>query len=570
MKPKTLIIVTVASVLLTAPADAGAQGFLKKLKQKVEKAVGGETENEPAQNRNGENAVPAARVSATDILPKLRQSTVVWDGEVQPSRATDARALLGELPALPSAGEIANPSEASRAAYYNKLSAIDMRVDELDRQYTCSEQEMAAARDNIYKELTGILGLSVEEMKRLEDPNISESEQQRLTDKISTHMMGGGGIEDFSAKAASKQERVEQLSKEMEVIEAKERKGTLTEADKKRAAEISNEIMAIQQDMMGSMSGIMATVEKSEAFSAKIAKYQNRMSAYVNKVGALRKKEIGVVKDCQQIAKEYESQLEAIYEQIWAESDPAKIHALYDEADGYMKNYRTRAAAIYLAGLQLRLDNAKKLMSEAERLYAEMSDGELIPPCAAKRAPLNVVTECVNILNEAYTDFPQPDVLPVKKDEVVFLKKGERLLLAESGYAGGFAGGSNSVGSSGGGSGAVDVVDDFIGKSKLLVHNETDNSYYEVLDGKRTKLDGDGPFDFSVKSSKPAEVYGEIPLRGGGRKAVYSRDGSLTLHDGTILYPLVMSRYPDRLEFIILDYSCSNASENLMKCTYKL
>lgn len=564
MKHKyTLIVLTAASVLIATPTDAGAQGFLKKLKQKVQKTVGVEPKEEPAASRadNG----PTAQVSATDILPKLRQSTVVWDGEVQPSRAADARALLDELPALPSASEIANPSDVARTVYYNKLSAIDMRVNELDRQYTCSEQEMAAARENIYKELTDIWGLSVEEMKRLEDPNIPDSERQRLTDKATVHMTGGGSIEDLSNKAASHEERVEQLSKELEVIEAKDRKGTLTEADKKRAAEIGKEMMALNQEIMSGMSGIMETANKSAAFSAKIAKYQNRAAAYVDKVAALRKTEDGVVKNCEQIAKEYESQLEGIYTRIWAESDPVKIHALYDEADRYMKDYRTRAATIYLSGLQLRLDNAKKLMSEAEQLYADMADGALIPQCATKRATLNVVTDCADILNEAYTLFPQPDVLPAKKDKIVFLQDGEHLLLAESGFAGvGFTGGVGSNGNGG------SVVDDFINNSRLLVYNETEHRYYEVSGGRRTKLDGDGPFDFRVKSPKPAEIYGEIPLRGGGRKAVYSRDGSLTLHDGTILYPLVVSRYSDRLEFVILDYSSSNASESLVKCTYKL
>ena len=104
----------------------------------------------------------------------------------------------------------------------------------------------------------------------------------------------------------------------------------------------------------------------------------------------------------------------------------------------------------------------------------------------------------------------------------------------------------------------------------MLVYNNTDSSYYQIKGGKRTKLSGDGPFDFSAKTPKPANTYGEIPLRGGDRKAVYSRDGSLTLHDGTNLYPLVMNRYSDRLEFVILDYSGEKSVHNLVKCIYKL
>lgn len=559
-----------ALALMSVPSEAYAQGFLNKLKQKVGEAVGIDLTEESSTVKTNSDQSPSASApaSATDILPKLRQSAVVWDAEVQPSRAANARALLAELPALPTASEIANPSEATRAAYYNKLSAINMRVDELDQQYTCSDEEILAARDGIYKELTGTLGLSVEEMKRLDDPNISESERKSLEDKMSAHLLGGASVDEFTSKAESYEARIEELSKEAEALEAKERKGTITQAERDRAAELSKEMMTISMNIMGGMSGVMEIADKSAALTAKMTKYQDRLTSYANKVASLRQNENRSVKTCEQIAKDYESELEGIYSLVWEEKDPVKIHALYDEADEYMKKYRGRAASVYLAGLQTRLDNTKKLMSEAEALYADMASNELIPQCATRRAPLNVVTDCVDILYEAYSTFPQPDVLPVKKENIALLNEGERLLLTESGYAGGFTGGFNSAsGSAESGSG---IVEEFKNKSELLVYNEKDNCYYKISGGKRMKLDGDGPFDFKKKEANTARTYGEIPLRGGGRKAVYGKDGSLTLHDGTILYPLAIGRYEDHLEFITLDYSSEKASDSLVKCTYKL
>lgn len=205
---------------------------------------------------------PSVHPPLPSALPKLRKSTVVWDGEVQPSRAVDPQALLNELPPLPTAEEIANPDDATRTIYYNKLYAIKLRVDELDEEYSCSDEEMLAARNKIYKELEGVLGVTAEEMKRLEDDKLPEAERQRLEEKIKAKLLGGNSIEEISAVAESKQARMEELSKETEALEAKEKAGTLTEADKKRAMEIQQELMAVQQELMGSMSGAMEMANK--------------------------------------------------------------------------------------------------------------------------------------------------------------------------------------------------------------------------------------------------------------------------------------------------------------------
>ena len=158
------------AALAALPADAGAQGFLKKIKQKAEKTIGKVTGTETPADETASDAgadeADAAKPTATDRLPKLRQSSVVWDGEVTPSRAADVRALMDELPALPTADEIANPTDAARNAYQRKLSALSMRAGELDDELSCSDEEMIAARDKIYKELEGITGLTSEEMKR--------------------------------------------------------------------------------------------------------------------------------------------------------------------------------------------------------------------------------------------------------------------------------------------------------------------------------------------------------------------------------------------------------------------
>lgn len=564
MKKRWIIIICATGCWMLTSTDVQAQNFLKKLKQKAEKAIekviDQENNDDKKKNEDKEEEIPVGTPSAIDRLPKLRKSTVVWDGEVQPSRAVDPQALLNELPPLPTAEEIANPDDATRTIYYNKLYAIKLRVDELDEEYSCSDEEMLAARDKIYKELEGVLGVTAEEMKRLEDDKLPEAERQRLEEKIKAKLLGGNSIEEISAVAESKQARMEELSKETEALEAKEKAGTLTEADKKRAMEIQQELMAVQQELMGSMSGAMEMANKAQKMNTEMAGLERQLKVLSDKMVSLRKNEAGVVKSCGEIADEYEARLKSIYEQIWVENNSGRIHTLYDEADALMKNYRLRAAKIFLQGLRVRLNNTQKLLPEAEKIYTEMADCEMIPQCATRRASLNVVTQCLDILNEAYAYFPQPEVLPVKKEAFEFLKKGEIILYAESGFAGGFSGGGPAPGNR-------NIIEEFIAGSHVLVYNEAEQCFYEMSSGKRRKLEGDGPFDLAAKVKHTPETYGEIPLRGGSRKAVYSRDGSLTLHDGTILYPLLIKRYTDRLEFIVYDYFDTN---KFIKCTYKL
>lgn len=565
MRPRMLFTILMCTATLTAvPTDSGAQGFLKIMKQRAEKAVGkviGVEEHEKETSPK-DNEEPIGTPTATDRIPKLRQSAVVWDGEVQPSRANSVRALLGELPALPTVNEVVYPAEAIRTAYYNRLVSINLRVNELDDEWACSDEEMLALRDKAYKELEGILGLTIEEMKRLDDPNISDAERARLEEKAKNHLLGGADLEGLSAKAQSKEARLEQLSKEMEIFEKKEKNGTLTEADKKRMMEISQEMMAMQQEIFGGLGNLMNTAKQADVLTQKMSREQatlnRRLKVMSDKIAALRRNEAGVVKSCEEIAGEYEERLRHIYAQVWRSDNADEIHRLYDQADELMKNYRTRAAKVFLQGLQMRLNNAKKLLPEAEALYQEMADNEWIPACAMRRAPLNIVTQCVDILNEAYSAFPQPDVLPVEQTAFEFLGKDERVLYGESGFAGGFSTGSSSV------------VNDFITGSHLLVFNTKDQCYYEIAGGKRRNLGQEEKgWNFAVRAQRSPETYGDIPLRKASRKATYNRGGTLTLHDGTMLFPLMMKRYADRLEFIIRKYN-NNSQEQFVKCVYKL
>ncbi len=562
-----------AMFLFAMPGEIHAQNFLKKLKDKAEdkllNAIGlgsNEEEQQPENEADMEEEEQAYQqpASATDKLPKLRQSSVVWDGQVTPSTAADHKALMNELPSLPSAEEMADPTPSVREAYYNKLYSLSLRAKELDAMYTCSEDEMLAAREAMYKEMEGITGLTAEEMVMLEDDNLPASEKERLEQKMMNHVLGGADTDAMVSTAEKLEPRMKEIEAELEVLTKKADKGTLTEAEQARIQELNAEMMQMSMEMMGSMGNIMNIGAQAAQMTKKLTNsFEKQLNQYTAKVRAIQV-DPGSIKDCEQIAKEYEAELRGIYQQIWDEEDAEKVHELYDRADVLMKNYRTRAAQIYRQGLVTKLQNMQKLLPEAEQLYSGMAEDGMIPECSMKRAPLNVVIECIEILESAYSDFPQPEVLPYKVKTIdLGIGKNEYICNGESGYGGSFARGG--IGNSGsGGAAGVAMEEDFIRNSTLLVYNSEENRYYKISNGVRTRLEGNGPFDYHVPQKRDDSAYGEIPLRGGGRKAVYDRTGTLTLHDGTYCYPIAMQRSGDWLDFIM------NDSGKFEVCSYKL
>lgn len=191
------------AIFCRIPVEVHGQSFLKKLKQKVGNVVGtkddtAEIGEEPFVGGDGDQ--PTRSVTPTDKLQKRRTATATWDEMIAPSRANSPEALLNELPPLPSVESIVYPEETARATYYRKIVAVDMRITELDSIHTCSDEEMIALRDKFYVELADINGITVEEMKSLEDPNLPEAEKERLIEKMKNALVGDTrGLEAMGA-----------------------------------------------------------------------------------------------------------------------------------------------------------------------------------------------------------------------------------------------------------------------------------------------------------------------------------------------------------------------------------
>lgn len=531
MKKNVLLALTSLFILAFVPTNSYSQGFLKKLKQKVEKAVGMEelAEESNQQEAAEEGESPKGTVTATDRLPKLHSSTSVWDEVVQPSQASSVNALLNELPALPSISELAVPTTAARQNYYRKIVAVDLRIKELDEQNTCSDEEMLALRDKLYQELTAVTGLTADEMKRLEDPNISKAEKERLTQKVVDNTLGAGGLDKMTGMAS----KLEALEKE------KGRK--LTDEEMMQFASENPEMM---EDMIGIASKTMETTGKMNRISDRYTQLNQQLIQLSEKQRRLREKNQGAITSCEKIAQEYEDELKAIYEKIFATEDRAEIDNLYAQADERMINYRTRAAKLWRNSLQTRLNEWKAMQPEIERIYREMSQEGLIPPCATNRASYNLVTGYTDILNDAYADFPQPKVLPVQTETILELKKYESLLRAESGFA--------------------SSVDDFLKNSRLLVYDGQTKEHVIYENGKRRAGTAQGSKNYQPLVPRTKTAYNTWTSKNGTRRVDYARDGSLTLQDGTSFYPLAFKAETDKLVWIIME------NKSILKCTYKL
>lgn len=208
---KKVFVSIVLMVLIGAPVQA--QGFLGKLKEKAEQAVGNKIGNalgielpdqageEPATATfQGEN--PQA-VTGEQALPAKRASTFGWDGPVTPSSAKFPIPLMNEFPAVPPASELANPTEAAQIAYYKAIKAVTLRAEELNQDTTCEDEQTLMYREKANRMLSDLFGLTPAEIEMLQDENLPEAEQQRLQEKMQKALLGdldANSLENMAAQ----------------------------------------------------------------------------------------------------------------------------------------------------------------------------------------------------------------------------------------------------------------------------------------------------------------------------------------------------------------------------------
>ena len=205
---KRLMTLIAALAMISAPAQA--QGFLNKLKQQAEQAVGNavlgdkmpqNVQQAQALSQADDSDAPQA-VTGEQALPPRRASTFGWDGPVTPSSAKFPIPLMNEFPAVPAASELAHPTEANQIAYYKAIKAVTLRAEELNADTTCEDEETLMWRNKANKMLSDMFGLTPEEIKMLDDENLPEADKKRLEEKMQKALLGDLNVDDLEKQAA--------------------------------------------------------------------------------------------------------------------------------------------------------------------------------------------------------------------------------------------------------------------------------------------------------------------------------------------------------------------------------
>ena len=487
---KRLVIALAALALLGTPAHG--QAFLNKLKEKASQAIGnvvsgaiGEKIQEalPESVKGTEDrtdqtvAAPAdapTAVTGEQALPPRRESTFGWDGPVTPSEAKFPVPLMNEFPAVPSATQLANPTEEAQIAYYKAIKAVTLRAEELNSDTTCADEETLLWREKSNKLLREVFGLTEAEIRELDDENLPEAERKRLEDKMARALLGdididavqkqaaemegksadevanammdkslaatfavydrnaadirkycGCSAEDFKAAAIAQKNSPtpDKTCPEMEALNARMKAYQKEQAAKdpafKKEADAFEKKMqkeSMQAVMSSSGLGAFGGIAKAAQKAAPLMEMEQKLAQYFAQVSQLLFIPDPAA-DARFSAADRKKVL-ALKEQIYATSDPSVYNPLYLQALTLIKTYRERAAAVWAADVQKRFDTAKDNMSALIKLNRQAVADGLIPECALWRIPLNEVIIAGDILAQAYSEFPC-DYPPMYGEEVV-------------------------------------------------------------------------------------------------------------------------------------------------------
>lgn len=618
---KRLFIAIAALSLMCAPAQA--QGLLNKLKEKASEAVGSvmsSTIGEKIQDvipgvagKTGLDSDAPTAVTGEQALPPRRASTFGWDGPVTPSSAKFPIPLMNEFPAVPSASELANPTEANQIAYYKAIKAVTLRAEELNEDTTCEDEQTLLWREKSNKMLSDLFGLTPAEIEELQDENLPEAEKKRLEEKMQKALLGdldvnaleaeaaeyqgmsqdemvasvGGktvsamdavfdrnasdikkymGVTAAEMKAASRAQMnwsgsgecpemaaLNKKSKAYQKEQAAKDPSFKKEADafEKRMQKESLNATMKSSSMMGGIGNMMKLADKAKP----IMEMEQKMVAYFTEVQKLLTVPDGQV-DAKFSAADRKKLLE-LKEKIYATDDPSVYNPLYLQALELIKTYRERAAKVWAADVQKRFNTMKENMSELIKLNRQAVEDELLPECALWRMPLNAVISAGDILAEAYSEFPS-NYPPMYNEEVI-----RELNLAKmpGGEGAAWFPEFSVFGSS--------HFDD-IAAGKYIFASNSAGEVYQFSAGNWTKLSDKRIKELSEMKKGAAAAGGSWTSRDGKRTVTFNGEGGyIALPEGDeIFQPHAWKAYSDKIQWINA-ITTEDGKYQLILCTYK-
>jgi hypothetical protein len=624
---KKVVLLLAALSLLCAPAQG--QSFLNKLKEKASEGVGSAIGNALGQKvqgvvpdnaqsmaQMGDSDAPAA-VTGEQALPAKRASTFGWDGPVTPSSAKFPIPLMNEFPAVPSASELAHPTEEAQIAYYKAIKAVTLRAEELNEDTTCEDEQTLLYREKSNKMLSDLFGLTPAEIEELQDEDLPEAERQRLEEKMQKALLGDMNVEDLEKQAAQYQGMSEDEMVAMtanrslsaldavydrnaadikkycgvsaaEFKSASRAQMNATNPDKEcpEMATLNKKIKAYQKaesaknpsfkkeadafekrmqketmdaamksSGMGAMGGGMGNLMQAMDKAKPIMEMEQKLGAYFMETQKLLS-----VPDGQADAKfsaADRKKLLSIKEKIYATDDPAVYNPLYLQALELIKTYRDRAAKVWAADVQKRFNQMKENMSSLIKLNRQAVADELIPECALWRMPLNAVITAGDILSEAYSEFPS-DYPPMYQEEVVR----ELSLSKVPGGGRAWFPEFSVFGSS--------HFDDIAAGKYIFASNEA-GEVYQFSGGSWTRLSDKRIKELS-EMKKDVTPKGQTWTSGDGRRTVTfnAEGGYIVLPEGDeIFQPHAWKAYSDKIQWLNAA-TTEDGKYQLTLCTYKL
>lgn len=359
---KIYILAVAAIALLAAPQQANAQAFLNKMKEKAqqaaEKAAGKMLEGTKMGELIAPASTPATSAEADDShdadeetsvfdtnrkATKLQRQTVHvgnWDDAlVTPSTAKFPIPLMNELPAIPAASELANPTEAGQKAYYMAIQKVSLRAQALSDDETCSQEDTELFFNQYKQKMMKAYGLTEREFA-----------------------IYAGEVECSEEEAAKVMQKV--LGFDPEALMA-----AFGDIDNMSDAEREAQAKALAGDMLGSSTNAAAKV---------FSKYPNEIKKYTGKTAAETSQLMqqttqlamqGKEKEADALSKKFESEVKA-YQKTLSAADQKEAKAFEAKMQKELQEAMQSAArnASPLGGLMAGMQEAQKKAAEVEEL----------------------------------------------------------------------------------------------------------------------------------------------------------------------------------------------------------
>lgn len=624
-------------------SQAQAQGFLNKIKEKASEAVSGAMNSSLGEKLSqtmgdvlpggvgdmlgGDEGAGSGfgAVSGEQALPPRRASTFGWDGPVTPSEAKFPIPLMNEFPKVPSASELANPTEANQIAYYKAIKRVTLRAEELNEDTTCEDQETLMWREKSNKILRDMFGLTDAEIAELDDENLPEAERQRLEDKIAKAMLGDLDVNALEAEASKYEgkseaeitammadktlasqfavydrnasgirkymgvsvDELKDAAREQASSPTPDKLGPKTVAIQKKSeayqkaqsaadpsfkkecdafqskmqAELKDAIM--KNSGMGAFGGGIGALTSAMDKAKPVLEMEQKLSKYLSDVQKIMTiPDEGV--DAKFSAADRKKLL-ALKQQIYSTNDPSVYNPLYLQALELIKTYRERAAAVWAADVQKRFDAAKSAMSNLIKTNRQAVADELIPECALWRMPLNFVITAGDILAEAYSEFPA-DYPPMYNEEVVR----EVSLTSVPGYAPSESGPEVGAWFPEFSVFGASHFDD-IAAGRYVFASNSAGEVYQFNGGSWTRVSDERLKELSEMKKGAAAAGQTWTSRDGKRTVTFNGEGGyIALPEGDeIFQPHAWKAFSDKIQWINA-VTTEDGKYRLVLCTYKL